>query len=73
VFLLITATPGEDLAIPGKPFSFGTLEFAQGVGDFASLDTTGRRALHVHLPAPGPRLIGRIVDSLLERLPRRIG
>ena len=68
VFLLITATPREDLTIPGKPFSFGTLEFAQALGDFASLDTTGRRALHVHLPAPDPRLVGRIAESLLDRL-----
>jgi glucose-6-phosphate isomerase len=68
VFLLITATPREDLTIPGKPFSFGTLEFAQALGDLASLDTTGRRALHVHLPAPDPRLVGRIADSLLDRL-----
>jgi glucose-6-phosphate isomerase len=73
VFLLVTATPREDLPIPGKAFSFGTLEFAQAVGDFASLETTGRRALHVHLPSPDPRLIGRMADSLLERLPRRSG
>ena len=54
VFLFVTATPLEDLPIPGQPFSFGTLEQAQALGDFASLDTTGRRALHVHLPAPDP-------------------
>ncbi len=68
VFLLITATPREDLPIPGKAFSFGTLEFAQAVGDFASLETTGRRALHVHLSAPEPRFIDRIAESLLQRL-----
>ncbi|HEY3042430.1 MAG TPA: hypothetical protein VGJ39_00290 [Vicinamibacterales bacterium] len=68
VFLLITATPREDIAIPGKAFSFGTLEFAQAVGDFASLETTGRRALHVHLPVPDRRLIGDVSASLLERI-----
>jgi len=73
VFLLLTATPRDDLPIPGKPFSFGTLEFAQALGDFASLDTAGRRALHVHLPAPEPGLVARIADSLLDRLPRRSG
>jgi len=73
VFLLITATPREDLPIPGRAFSFGTLELAQAVGDLASLETTGRRALHVHLPAPEPRLVARIADSLLDRLPRRSG
>ena len=55
VFVLISATPRDDVPIPGEPFSFGTLELAQALGDFASLDATGRRALHVHLPAPGSR------------------
>ena len=70
VFVLISATPRTDLAIPGEPFSFGTLEFAHELGDFASLDATGRRALHVHLPAPDRRLVGEVADALLERLPR---
>src|SRR2546427_890869 len=39
VFVLLTATPRVDLAIPGEVFSFGTLELAQALGDFASLDT----------------------------------
>jgi hypothetical protein len=52
VFALLTATPIEDLAIPGEVFSFGTLELAQAVGDFAALDAAGRHGLHAHLPAP---------------------
>src|SRR5206468_1045828 len=35
VFVLLSATAGEDLPIPGEPFSFGTLELAQALGDFA--------------------------------------
>jgi hypothetical protein len=58
VFILITAAPALDLPIPGERFSFATLELAQALGDFASLDSTGRRALHVHLPSPdGPQLV----------------
>src|SRR4029078_2533637 len=56
VFVVITATPVEDVAIPGETFSFGTLELAQGLGDFASLDATGRRAIYVHLPSPDHRV-----------------
>src|SRR5207248_6885169 len=58
VFVLITATPREDAAIPGESFSFATLEYAQALGDFASLDATGRRAIHIHLPSPERRLVG---------------
>jgi len=70
VFLVVSATPVEDLPIPGQPFSFGTLEQAQALGDFASLGTTGRRAMHVRLPAPDPRLVDRVAEALLSRLGR---
>jgi glucose-6-phosphate isomerase len=70
VFIVITATPRSDISIPGEAFSFGTLELAQALGDFASLGATGRRALHVHLPAPDRRLLREVADMLLERVPR---
>ncbi len=65
VFILITASPANDVAIPGEAFSFGTLEHAQALGDFASLDTAGRRALHVHLPAPDAHLLRNALQGLL--------
>ena len=68
VFLLVTATPREELPIPGEPFSFGTLELAQAVGDFASLDVAGRRALHAHLPAPDRALLKELAQALIGRL-----
>ena len=68
VFVLITASPQEDLPIPGETFSFGTLELAQALGDFASLDATGRRALHVHLPVPDAQLIRLVDESFLAKI-----
>jgi glucose-6-phosphate isomerase len=70
VFLLVTAAPVEDLPIPGEPFSFGTLELAQAVGDFAALDAAGRRGLHAHLPRPDPALLRQLSEMLLARLPQ---
>ncbi len=72
VFILVSATPQADLAIPGETFSFGTLELAQALGDFASLDATNRRALHVHVPSPDRRLLREVMDTLLERLSRTL-
>jgi glucose-6-phosphate isomerase len=63
VFLLLTA-PGQDLPVPGEPFSFGVLELAQALGDLASLDQTGRRALHVHLPRPDVGTVQRVLGRL---------
>jgi glucose-6-phosphate isomerase len=68
VFLLITAAPRQDVPIPGEQFSFGTLEQAQALGDFASLGAEGRRALHAHLPAPDRPLLRELTDALLGRL-----
>ncbi len=70
VFVLISATPREDLPIPGETFSFGTLELAQAFGDFASLDAAGRRALHAHLPIPDRKTLRQLSEVLLARLER---
>ena len=66
VFIVITADVSDDLAIPGEPFSFGVLEMAQAVGDFQSLDRTGRRALHVHLPERDPELLREVTSALVR-------
>jgi transaldolase / glucose-6-phosphate isomerase len=68
VFLIVTAAPRQDLAIPGESFSFGTLELAQALGDFASLDQTSRRAVHIHLAAPDRRHVRELATMLLARL-----
>jgi transaldolase / glucose-6-phosphate isomerase len=68
VFLLVSAAPREDVAIPGEQFSFGTLELAQAIGDFKSLDAAGRRALHAHVASPDRRLISALGELLLARL-----
>ena len=67
-FVLISATPREDVPIPDEPFSFGTLELAQAVGDFNSLEAAGRRAVHAHLPSPNRAPIRALATALLARL-----
>jgi glucose-6-phosphate isomerase len=73
VFVLISATPREDVPIPGEPFSFGTLELAQAVGDFASLDAAGRRAVHAHLPSPDPARVRALAGALLAHIETEAG
>ena len=68
VFIIVTAEVAEDLAIPGEPFSFGVLEMAQALGDFESLDKTGRRALHVHLPKRDVQLLRDVFKRLRRNL-----
>jgi glucose-6-phosphate isomerase len=71
VFVVITTERADDLAIPGETFSFGVLEMAQALGDFQSLDRTGRRALHVHLPKRDAGLLREVTTALLARRVRR--
>lgn len=66
VFVLISTAPAADVDIPGQPFTFGTLELAQALGDFNSLDATGRRAIHLHLPAPDPSTLTATLGLLVR-------
>jgi len=48
MFLILTTEHKSDLAIPGKPFTFGQLETAQALGDYEALAAHGRPALRLH-------------------------
>jgi glucose-6-phosphate isomerase len=49
VYLQITADPIEDLAVPGKDYTFGRLIAAQSAGDATVLADHGRPVLRLHL------------------------
>ena len=48
-FLVITAEPEADLAVPGAGYTFGRLQRAQAMGDVRALLARGRKVAHVHL------------------------
>jgi transaldolase/glucose-6-phosphate isomerase len=68
VFLQVTADPVKDLPIPGWDETFGTLIAAQALGDLASLQRRGRRALRLHLDDLGAGLsrLERMVDAAVS-------
>jgi glucose-6-phosphate isomerase/transaldolase/glucose-6-phosphate isomerase len=68
VFLILTTDADADLPVPDAPFTFGVLEAAQALGDFQSLERTGRRALHVHLPDRNPDRLSAVAAALLKAL-----
>jgi glucose-6-phosphate isomerase len=68
VFLQITADHAVDLAIPGQKYSFGVVIDAQAAGDFAVLESHGRRAVRVHLGADvaaGLKKLAAAIDQAL--------
>ncbi|MBI5967342.1 MAG: hypothetical protein HY882_05740 [Deltaproteobacteria bacterium] len=49
LFLQLTADDGEDVPIPGGPYTFGILKQAQALGDLEALRKHGRAVLRIHL------------------------
>jgi glucose-6-phosphate isomerase len=49
VYLQVTGEPVEDLAVPGKEYTFGRLIAAQAAGDASVLAEHGRPVLRLHL------------------------
>jgi len=69
VFLQITCDDREDLPVPGKRYTFGTVKAAQARGDFQVLAERNRRALRVHLGpdvAAGLRALRSAIDGALS-------
>ncbi|MFV0462403.1 MAG: glucose-6-phosphate isomerase [Nostocoides sp.] len=63
VYLQISVTPEQDLAIPGRDFTFGQFIAAQAGGDAAVLAGHGRPVLRLHLPDSAASL-DRLIDVL---------
>ncbi|MEJ5240214.1 MAG: bifunctional transaldolase/phosoglucose isomerase [Anaerolineales bacterium] len=51
LFIVLTATRADDLAIPSQGLTFGTLQYAQALGDIEALLSQGRRVFHFHAPS----------------------
>ncbi|MCD0453700.1 glucose-6-phosphate isomerase [Actinocorallia sp. API 0066] len=49
VFLQITGAAPVDVPVPGRPYTFRTLQLAQAIGDLRALRSRGRPALRLHL------------------------
>ena len=53
VYLQLTCDPADDLAVPGREFTFGQFIASQAAGDASVLEEHGRPVLRLHLSDPG--------------------
>ena len=70
LFIQITAEHGDDVTIPGQPYTFGVLQAAQAAGDYEALASRDRRILRLHLTQgveAGLPVIARMIRSALPR------
>lgn len=71
VFLQLTVDPPLDLPIPGMP-TFGTLERAQALGDFESLDERNRRGARLHFNVDVTEGLAKLTQAVDDALAARV-
>lgn len=52
IFIILSAQPEQEVAIPKQPYTFGDLVSAQALADFKALAQKGRRVIKIHLKKP---------------------
>jgi glucose-6-phosphate isomerase len=61
---MLTAEDGDDVEIPGRPWTFGTLARAQALGDALALEAAGRPVVRAHLSGSLEPAIAELVRIL---------
>jgi len=64
VFIMFTYDAKDDLPIPGQDYGFATLQKAQALGDFRSLNNKNRRVIRIHLEGNIEQALEKINESL---------
>jgi transaldolase / glucose-6-phosphate isomerase len=64
VFVQITCDDANDLAIPGRRYTFGVVKAAEARGDFAVLAERHRRLLRVHLGSDVTKDLATLRDAI---------
>lgn len=67
-YLVLVHDGPEDVEIPGKPFTFGTLKSAQAVGDLQTLRARGRLAERVRLDGEDPAAAVAALTAKLKEI-----
>ncbi|MFI5097972.1 MAG: hypothetical protein ACHQT6_08385 [Candidatus Acidiferrales bacterium] len=70
-FLVFTADPSIDLAIPGASYSFGQLYRALALGEFESLVQSDRFVVRIHLTGEIPVALENLVHVVSHALARK--
>jgi hypothetical protein len=64
LFIQFTSGTSDDLDVPGKGYSFGTLISAQAQGDLRALENTGRKTIRFHFEGDAAEGIKKISSKL---------
>jgi len=64
LFVQLVADWGEDVPIPGEPFTFAKLAAAQAVGDYQSLESHRRRVIRIHVGKRAATMVSRLAKDV---------
>jgi glucose-6-phosphate isomerase len=68
VFLILSADEDNDIIIPDKSFTLGTLAKTQAQGDFSALASRGRRVVQVRLSGNDSETLSRFADRVCSAI-----
>jgi hypothetical protein len=66
LFIVITADPVKDVAIPGAGYSFGDLQLALTMTEFEDLEQAGKRSIRLHLSQLGENSLKQLADVVIQ-------
>jgi transaldolase/glucose-6-phosphate isomerase len=70
VFLILTAEPREDVAIPGAGYTFGELQLALGLAECDALEGHQKRTIRLHLSQGAENGLKQFSDIVIQALAR---
>lgn len=66
IFIVVTAEPAKDVAIPGADYSFGDLQLALALTEFEALEQAEKRTIRVHLWQLGENSLKQFADVVIQ-------
>ena len=64
--MVITADPAKDVPIPGADYTFGDLQLALALGEFAALEQAEKRTIRLHLSQLGENSLKQFADVVIQ-------
>jgi len=68
IFIVITAEPVEDVAIPGADYTFGGLQLALALAEFEALERAKKHAIRLHLSELGEKSLKQLADIVIQAM-----
>jgi transaldolase / glucose-6-phosphate isomerase len=66
LFIVVTAGPSKDVAIPGAGYSFGDLQLALALTEFEALEQAGKRTIRLHLSQLQENSLKQLADVVIQ-------